>query len=197
MHHCMCSILYCAQRNASLHSRRNTSSHVPRLTYAWRIASLHVLDIACARRNASLHVLDIACARKNPLLNVLDTACARRNASLHVLDTACARRNASSHCARSLHKPKIALCSNFTCARIKSSHKYQQMSKTDTLSLLLTYIPKASSFMACAHFHGLKIYFMHIMFLRRHSLKASSSWPADIISWPKDLISVYHDPKVS
>ena len=146
----------------------------PRLTYALRIASLHVLDIACARRNASLHVLDIACARKNPLLNVLDTACARRNASLHVLDTACARRNASSHCARSLHKPKIALCSNFTCARIKSSHKYRQMPKTYTLSLLVTYIPKASSSKGVI-FHGLRTYFMLTMSLRYHSLKESSS----------------------
>ena len=107
------------------------------------------------------------------------------------------------HCARSLHKLKIASCSKFTGARIKTSHKYQQMSKTDTLSLLITDIPKASSSKGIIFHslrtscHGLRTYFMHIMFLRRHSLKASSSWPADIISWPKGLISVYHDPKVS
>ena len=38
---------------------------------------------------------------------------------------------------------------------------------------------------------------MLVIFLRHDSLKASSSWPADIISWPKGLISIYHDPKVS
>ena len=107
------------------------------------------------------------------------------------------------HCARSLHNLKIASCSKFTCARIKSSHKYQQMSKADTLSLLIIYIPKASSSKGVIFHglrtscHGLRTYLMLTMSLRRHSLKASSSWPADIISWPKGLISVYHDPKVS
>ena len=107
------------------------------------------------------------------------------------------------HCARSLHKLKIASCSKFTCAQIKSIHKYQQMSKTDTLSLLITDIPKASSSKGIISLglrtscHGLRTYFMHIMFLRRYSLKASSSWPANIISWPKGLIPVYHNPKVS
>ena len=101
------------------------------------------------------------------------------------------------HYARNLHKLKIA------CARIKSSHKYQQMSKTDTLSLLIIDIPKVSSSKGIIFHglrtscHGLRTYFMLIMFPRRHSLKASSSWPADIISWPKGLISVYHNPKVS
>ena len=107
------------------------------------------------------------------------------------------------HCARSSHKPKIASCSKFTCTQIKSIHKYQQMSKTDTLSLLITDIPKASSSKGIVSLglqtscHGLRTYFMHIMFLRCHSLKASSSWPADIISWPKGLFFVYHDSKVT
>ena len=86
--------------------------------------------------------------------------------------------------------PETALRPKFTCARIKSSHKYQQMSKTDTLSLLITYIPKALSSKGIMFHglrtscHGLRTYFMLTMSLRYHSLKASSSWPADIISWP-------------
>ena len=135
--------------------------------------------------------------------------CSRRSASLHCarycmcpkkcIIALCPRL----HCARSLHKPRIASCSKFTCARIESSHKYQQMSKTDTLSLLIIYIPKASSSKGVIFHglrtscHGLRTYFMLTMSLRYHSLKASSSWPADIISWPKGLISVYHNPKVS
>ena len=143
----------------------------------------------CARRSASLH-----CARYCMCPKKCIIACARY--------CMCPKKCIIAS-ARSLHKPKIASCLKFTCAQIKSSHKYQQMSKTDTLSLLITDIPKASSSKGII-FHGLRTscnglrtYFMHIMFLRRHSLKASSSWPADIISWPKGLISVYHDPKVS
>ena len=151
----------------------------------------------------------IACAQYCMCPKKCIIACARRNASYECawycmclkkcIIALCPRL----HCARNLHKLKIASCSKFTCARIKSSHKYQQMSKTDTLSLLITDIPKASSSKGIIFHgprtscHGLRTYFMHIMFLRRHSLKASSSWPADIISWPKGLISVYHDPKVS
>ena len=157
----------------------------------------------CARRSASLH-----CARYCMCPKKCIIACARRNASYDVLDIACARRNASSHCARDCIVPEICLRSRLhrarsTCTQIKSSHKYQQMSKTDTLSLLITDIPKASSSKGVIFHglrtscHGLRTYFMHIMFLRRHSLKASSSWPADIISWPKGLISFYHNPKVS
>ena len=113
--------------------------------------------------------------------------CARRSASLHYarycmcpkkcIIALCPRL----HCARSLHKPKIASCSKFTCARIKSSHKYQQMSKTDTLSLLIIYIPKASSSKGVIFHglrtscHGLRTYFMLTMSLRYHSLKESSS----------------------
>ena len=149
----------------------------------------------CAQRSASLH-----CARYCMCPKKCIIACARYcmcpKKSIKAL---CPRL----HCAQRLHKSKIASCSKFTCARIKSSHKYQQMSKTDTLSLLITDIPKASSSKGIifhglrTSYHGLRTYFMHVMFLRRHSLKASSSWPVDIISWPKGLISVYHNPKVS
>ena len=94
----------------------------------------------CAQRSASLH-----CARYCMCPKKCIIACARYcmcpKKSIKAL---CPRL----HCAQRLHKSKIASCSKFTCARIKSSHKYQQMSKTDMLSLLSTYIPKASYFMA-------------------------------------------------
>ena len=97
----------------------------------------------------------IACARYCICPKKCIIACARRNASYDVLDIACARRNASSHCARSLHKLKIASCSKFTCARIKSSHKSInrcQKQISSLYSLLISqrrHPPKASSFMAC------------------------------------------------
>ena len=140
----------------------------------------------------------IACARYCIFPKKCIIACAQRNASYDVLDIACARRNASPHCGWNCIVLEVCMCPN----QIKSQ-EYQQMPKTDTLSLLITYIPKASSFKGII-FHGLRTschvlrtFFMHIMFLRRHSLKASSSWPTNIISWPKGLIFVYHDPKVS
>ena len=170
-------IITCAQRYASL--------HVPNNSYGQRNASLH-----CARRNASLH-----CARRNPLLHcsILHVSeemhhcmCSKKCIIGCARYCMCPKKRIITlcprlHCARSLHKPKIASCSNFTCARIKSSHKYQQMSKTDTLSLLITYIPKASSSKGVIFHglrtscHGLRTYFMLTMSLRYHSLKASSS----------------------
>ena len=113
------------------------------------------------------------------------------------------------HCARDYIVPEVCIiprlhCSlSFACAQIKSSHKYQQMSKIDMFVLLVIFILKESSSKGVIFHglrtscHGLRTYFMLTMSLRYHSLKASSSWPADIISWPKGLISVYHNPKVS
>ena len=101
----------------------------------------------CAQRSASLH-----CARYCMCPKKCIIACARYcMCPKKCIIALCPRL----HCARSLHKPKIASCSKFTCARIKSSHKYQQMSKTDTLSLLIIYIPKASSSKGII-FHGLR-----------------------------------------
>ena len=223
IHHRICPILTYARRTALLHALD--------ILCARRNASLHVLDISCARGNTSSHMPNIDLCSKNCTCTITYARycmcpilqCARGSASSHCARycmcpkkciIACARYCMCPkkciitlcprlHCARSLHKLKIASCSKFTCARIKSSHKYQQMSKTDTLSLLITDIPRASSSKGIIFHslrtscHGLRTYFMHIMFLRRHSLKASSSWPADIISWPKGLISSYHNPKVS
>ena len=153
--YCMCPILHCARRSASLH---------------------------CARYCMFPKKCIIVCARY--------CMCPKK-----CIIALCPRL----HCAQSLHKLKIASCSKFTCAQIKSSHKsINRGQKTDTLSLLISYIPKASSSKGVIFHglrtscHGLRTYFMLTMSLRYHSLKASSSWPADIISWPKGLISVYH-----
>ena len=157
LHYCMHSIFYVPRE---IHHRI-----CPILTYARRIALLHVPDIACARRNASLH-----CARYCMCPKKCIIACARYYmCSKKCIIALCPRL----HCARSPHKPKIESCSMFTCARIKSSHKYQQMSKTDTLSLLIIYIPKASSSKGVI-FHGLHTF-----------------------SWPEDLFYAYHVPKAS
>ena len=76
---------------------------------------------------------------------------------------------------RRLHVSKIALFLRIPCAQIhlKELLLFQKYIKIDTLSLLITYIPKASS------------------------SKAYLSWRTDIIPWTKDLISIYHDPKIS
>ena len=177
LHYCMCPIL-----------------DVPEEMHHYICSILHVPDIS-ARRSASLY-----CARYCMCPKKCIIACARYCMCPKKCTIASCLR---LHCARSLHKLKIASCSKFTCARIKSSHKYQQMSKTDTLSLLITDIPKASSSKGIIFHslrtscHGLRTYFMLTMSLRYHSLKSSSPWSADIISWPKGLISVYHNPKVS
>ena len=116
----------------------------------------------------------------------------------------CARRNASLHCARDCIVLEVCISPRLHRAHVPESNQVisiNRCQKTDTLSLLIIYIPKASSSKGIIFHglrtscHGLRTYFMLTMSLRYHSLKASSSWPADIISWPKGLISVYHNPK--
>ena len=110
---------------------------------------------------------------------VLDIACARRNASYDVLDIACARRNASPHCARDCIVLEICISSRLHRAR--SLH-----------------VPESNQVISINRCQKqIRSLYSLFIFQRRHSLKASSSWPADIISWPKGLISVYHNPKVS
>ena len=145
----------------------------------------------------------ISCARYYMCVKKCIIACARYCIRMKNRVSSCSQRNASLHCARDCIVPEVCISPRLHRARIKSGHKYQQMPKTNTLSLLITYIPKASSSKVII-FHGLRTpfhcprtKFMLVIFLRYHSLKASSSWHADIISWPKGLISVYHDPKVS
>ena len=70
-----------------------------------------------------------------------DTLC-WRYASLHV---------PRLHCARSLHRPEMVSSSKFACARtnhVTSSNRFQI---THTISSLIIYVPKESSFMACRH----------------------------------------------
>ena len=214
-HYCMCSIFHVPEE---IHHRI-----CPILTYARRIALLHALDILCARRNTLLHGLDMSCARGNtsshmPNIDLWSKnhiiACARYYIVLEevhhciMLDIACARRNALSHCAWDFIVPEVCISSRLHRARslhVPESNQVISINRCQKQirSLLITDIPKASSSKGIIFHslrtscHGLRTYFMHIMFLRRHSLKASSSWPADIISWPKGLISSYHNPKVS
>ena len=127
--------------------------------------------IACARYCMCLKNFIIACARYYIVPEETHHCmCQQSMCPKKCIIALCPRL----HCARNLHKPKTASCSKFACARIKSTHKYQQMPKK-RYALFTHYL------------------YSEGVILQRHYL----SWPEDFISRPKGLFYAYYVPKAS